>query len=277
MPELPEVETVRLDLETHLVGRSVRAVRVTGRRTIRRQEIAAFEDELSGRTVTAARRRGKYLLCDLDDGAVLVIHLRMSGQLRLVAYDTAVESHSHVRISLDSGDELRFVDPRTFGELFVTDELDARRVPLALARLGRDPIVDGVAVEDLAPLVARRRTALKAFLLDQSAICGIGNIYADEICFAARLSPLKRTETISRAQLTRLVAAIDSVLLAAVNARGSSLRDLRYRDLTGGLGTFQRQHATYDRAGLPCPRCGRPIKRSSVVGRSTYFCSWCQR
>ena len=202
---------MRLGLEEHLVGRSVRDVVVTGRRTIRRQEISEFEHELCGTTLTAARRRGKYLLLDLDGKDVLVIHLRMSGQLRLAPPGAAVEAHSHVRISLDSGDELRFVDPRTFGECFVTDALDARRVPLVLAGLGRDPLVDGVAPRDLVALLERRRCALKAFLLDQSAICGIGNIYADEICFSARLSPLKRTETVSFAHATRLATAIDEV------------------------------------------------------------------
>jgi formamidopyrimidine-DNA glycosylase len=277
VPELPEVETVRRGLDVVAVGQRVLSVDVTGRRTIRRQSIPEFESRLAGRRIEAARRRGKYLLVDLDDGGVLVVHLRMSGQLRVAEHDEPREPHTHVRLGLSGGQELRFVDPRTFGELFVTDDLDDRGVPLLLSGLGTDPITDGLDPSALGELVRGRRVALKAFLLDQRAVCGIGNIYADEICFAARLSPLRRTETLKRADVARLAGATRDVLERAIAGRGSSLRDQRYRDLTGGLGSYQASHATYDRAGLPCPTCGRAIVRSKVIGRSTYFCPRCQR
>ena len=277
MPELPEVETVRRGLDAVVIGQRVDRVEVTGRRTIRRQSIADFAADLTGRTLIAARRRGKYLLVDLDDDAVLVIHLRMSGQLLVVDAAEATLPHTHVRLGLSNGRELRFVDPRTFGELFVTADLDERRVPVVLSALGRDPIVDDFEPAALSALLAGRKTALKAFLLDQHQVCGIGNIYADEICFAAKLSPLRRTETLKKADVARLAGAVQTVLRAAIAASGSSLRDARYRDLMGGLGNYQDSHATYDRAGLPCLVCGRPIVRSKIVGRSTYFCPRCQR
>jgi formamidopyrimidine-DNA glycosylase len=277
VPELPEVETVRRGLDSVAIGQRVDHVEVTGRRTIRRQTIAEFEADLTGRTLLAARRRGKYLLVDLDDGAVLVIHLRMSGQLLVVDSSEETVVHTHVRFGLSNGRELRFVDPRTFGELFVTDDLDERRVPTVLSALGTDPIVDGFEPAVLHALLHGRKTALKAFLLDQHQVCGIGNIYADEICFAAKLSPLRRTETLKKADVVRLAGAVGTVLRAAIDASGSSLKDARYRDLMGGLGNYQESHATYDRAGLPCLTCGRQIVRSKVAGRSTYFCPRCQK
>jgi len=276
VPELPEVETVRLGLRAAVLGRTLTSVEVSGRRSVRRQPPAELVGELSGRTLLGARRRGKYLLVDLDDAAVLVVHLRMSGQLLLVGASEPLAKHTHVRIHLDDGRELRFVDPRTFGELFVTDELDERRVPLVLGTLGVDPLGDGVAPEVLGALLARRKTALKSFLLDQSAICGIGNIYADEICFAARLSPLRRTETLRRAEIARLAPTIEELLGAAVLAGGSSLVDARYKSLSGSLGTFQNQHAVYGRFGQPCRRCRGRIARAKVGGRSTHYCDSCQ-
>lgn len=277
MPELPEVETVRRGLETFGVGHQVTGVDVTGKRTIRRQSIEEFKGDLIGSTLLVARRRGKYLLVDLDTDAVLVIHLRMSGQVRIEAPGAEVVPHTHVRLSLSNETELRFVDPRTFGELFVASELDERGVPAVLGALGRDPLVDEIAVNALFGRLRIRHVALKGFLLDQTEICGIGNIYADEICFAAGLSPLRRTDTLKRSEVERLVSSMHAVLDAAILAKGSTLKDARYRDVTGGLGSYQEHHATYDREGLPCPSCGRPIRRGKVIGRSTYFCPKCQR
>jgi formamidopyrimidine-DNA glycosylase len=200
----------------------------------------------------------------------------MSGQVRIVSPSEPLAAHTHVRLRLGDGNELRFVDPRTFGELFVSDDLDERRVPKVLSALGLDPLVDEITASALFGRLRRRHVSLKSFLLDQSEICGIGNIYADEICFDAKLSPLRRTDTLRRVDVERLVASMHSVLDAAVLAKGSSLKDARYRDVSGGLGSYQDQHATYDREGLPCPSCGRPIRRGKVIGRSTYFCPKCQ-
>jgi formamidopyrimidine-DNA glycosylase len=277
LPELPEVETLRRGVEMAVLGRTVDSVVVTGERSVRRQERAEFAGRLEHRTLSRARRRGKYLLVDLDDGSVLVVHLRMSGQLLNVAAGAPLAPHTHAVIALDDASELRFVDPRTFGELFVSAALDDRCVPVELKNIGTDPLVEGVAAPLLAQRLKRRRTPLKAFLLDQREIAGIGNIYGDEICFAAKLRPDRRTDTLSRADVRRLVGAIDSVLAAAVEAGGSTLRDERYRDLFGAAGEFQVRHAVYDRAGEACQRCRGTVARQAISGRSSYFCGRCQR
>ena len=277
MPELPEVETVRRGLESEVVGRVVERVEVTGRRTVRRHSPDELVAALLGRRVVGATRFGKYLVTPLDDGAALVAHLRMSGQLLLVAGPAvALARHTHVVLGLDDGRELRFVDPRTFGELFVSGHLDATGRPAELATLGIDPLLEGLRASTLAGLLARRRTSLKAFLLDQRAIAGIGNLYADEICFRARLRPDHATGDLGPGEVRRLARAVRDVLVEAVECGGSSLRDERYRDLSGDLGRYQHHHAVYDRAGQPCPRCRGTISRARLAGRSAHFCDRCQ-
>jgi formamidopyrimidine-DNA glycosylase len=239
-----------------------------------------LEGALVGRRLEGAGRRGKYLLVDLDDGAVLVVHLRMSGQLRFVAAPATavpVERHTHVRVGFTDDSELRFVDQRTFGELFVAAELDAARVPVALAGLGPDPLVHGIDPERLALAAAGRRTSVKAFLLDQRVLAGVGNLYADEALFRARIRPDRPVGSLGPRRLGRLVGALASVLGEAVTARGSTLRDARYVDLMGEPGTFQAAHAVYGREGEPCLRCGRPIRRIQLAGRSSHLCPACQR
>jgi len=278
VPELPEVETVRAGLGRAVIGKAVTEVAVLGRRTVRRQSPEEFTGALRGRALVGAGRRGKYLLVALDDGAVLVGHLRMSGQLRYFAPPLPEhERHTHAVIGFEDESELRFIDPRTFGELFVTRDLDKRGVPSVLSGIGVDPLVDGVGARVLETLLAGRRRPLKAFLLDQSGICGIGSVYADEICFAARLSPERRTDTLTRRDIGRLAAAIAAVLGDAVEHGGSSLADERYRGLLGDLGSYQSLHAVYGRTGSPCLRCRRPVVRSSVGGRSAHFCPHCQK
>ncbi len=268
---------MRRGLESAVVGKAVARVEVTGRRTIRRQSIEEFAASLVTRRVLAATRFGKYLVLPLDDDAGLVVHLRMSGQLLHVTGRGAARApHTHVVLALDDGSELRFVDPRTFGELFVSARLAASGRPVELAGLGVDPLVDGIGPARLASLLGSRRTSLKAFLLDQHAVAGIGNLYADEIAFRARIRPDRATQSLSPPDSRRLARAIDEVLGDAVAAGGSSLRDARYRDLAGGLGAYQHQHAVYDRAGQPCIRCRGTVVRLRVAGRSAHFCDRCQ-
>ena len=278
MPELPEVETVRRGIEDTVIGRRISEVKVLGRRTVRRQSPAELTDRLLGRRFVAARRRGKFLLLSLDDGAVLVVHLRMTGQL--LFFDTKdkppLAAHTHLTVALDDGSELRFVDPRTFGEWFVTSGLDDRGVPLELEHLGRDPLLEGLPSAYLASRFAARRARLKALLTDQSVIAGIGSIYADEICFRAKLRPDRLGGSLTPAELASLARAARSVLGEAVKSRGSSLRDKRYRDVAGELGSYQGRHAVYDRAGEPCPRCGRAVVRLKIGARSAYCCEGCQ-
>jgi len=279
VPELPEVETVRRDLVRHVLGRCVVTVEVTGRRSVRRQDPVEFAGALRGRTIESVSRRGKYLFATLDDAALLVVHLRMSGQLLLVpsGASTPREPHTHVVLGLDDVSELRFVDPRTFGELFVTSDLGPDGRPAALGALGVDPLVDPIDGRVVRELLAGRRTTLKALLLDQRAIAGIGNLYADEICFRAQLRPDRRTDSIGISAATRLWRAVVEVLDDAVAARGSTLRDARYRDLHGGHGHYQRSHAVYGRAGEACTVCGTPIERARIAGRSAHYCPRCQR
>lgn len=282
MPELPEVETVRRGLAEHLVGRRFAQVRVSGRRTVRRQSSADLTERLRGRRVDSARRKGKFLALVLDDGQVLVIHLRMTGQLLLVAREAGIDPpptnpHTHVVAELDDGSELHFVDPRTFGEWYVTGEVGPDGLPADFARFGPDPLVDGLSARILSQRLAGHRVALKAALTDQRVISGVGSIYADEICFAARVRPDRRTDTLSGEEIARLSRATLRLLKKAVELRGSSLRDERYRDLMGSLGSYQLHHRVYDRQGEPCTVCGTPITRVRFGARVAYCCASCQR
>jgi formamidopyrimidine-DNA glycosylase len=272
MPELPEVETVRADLESETVGRRIVRVDALGARTFRRYDVADLVARTTGRVVVGVDRRGKYLLVRLDSSDVVVIHLRMSGQLLVAEVGAPRKPHTHAVFSFGEGAELRFVDPRTFGEVFVT----SAAVP-ELGGLGIEPLDPLFDHASLARRVTGRRVGIKALLLDQRVIAGIGNMYADEILWRARIRYDRRGDRLSRPALRRLHDSIVTTLLDAIAHRGSSLADEQYRDLYGAVGAYQSLHNVYDRAGLPCPRCGRPIRRVRAVGRGTYFCPTCQR
>ena len=275
MPELAEVETIRRDVDRLYVGRRIASVWDSGGRSVRRHPIAGeFAGRVAGRKVIAAARRGKYLLMPLDDGHALVAHMGMSGQLLTTSSDAPLAKHTHVRLSFDDGPDLRFVDPRTFGQMWVST-FDGDSVP-ELAHLGFDPLDDPAAARRVAELVHGRPTRLKPLLMDQSRIVGIGNMYADEILFSARLRPDRPAASLSAAEAKQLHRSMVSVLTAAIKYRGSSLADEQYRDLFGRVGEYQKRHQVYDRAGLPCSRCGSPIERVRGGGRSSFFCAECQ-
>ncbi|MFZ9867353.1 MAG: bifunctional DNA-formamidopyrimidine glycosylase/DNA-(apurinic or apyrimidinic site) lyase [Ilumatobacteraceae bacterium] len=282
MPELPEVETVRRGIERRAVGRVIERVEVFRERTVRRQGREAIIDGLTGTRLVAARRRGKYLLCDLDSGGVLMMHLRMSGRVLVVDAGTARPPHTHVvmHLSPDANGmrhEMWFVDPRTFGEVVVFDRDDEASVAPELARLGPDPIVDGLDEATLAAILRGRRGNLKALLLDQHRIAGIGNIYADEILHRARLRHDRLPSRLDAPTRKRLVAAIHFVLRDAVEKGGSTLDDTQYVGIDGEPGWFQTEHRVYDRAGQRCLTCrSANIVRRVVAGRSTCFCPRCQ-
>jgi formamidopyrimidine-DNA glycosylase len=283
VPELPEVETVRRGLEQRVVGRRILDVEVGRDRTVRRTSREALIAGLWGTRVVGAGRRGKYLVLPLDSGDAVMVHLRMSGQLLVAPAGSPRPAHTHVMARLSSGggrseEELRFVDPRTFGEVVVFDpDLVEAEVP-ELVRLGVDPVADGLDRAMLRRLVLGRRRQLKALLLDQRVIAGIGNIYADEILHAARLHPERISATLTGREVTRLHESLHRVLQAAIDAGGSSLRDAQYVDLMGDTGGYQQFHQVVDRAGAPCRRCGRGrIERRVVAGRATYLCPRCQR
>jgi formamidopyrimidine-DNA glycosylase len=277
MPELPEVETVRRDLET-LCTRTITRVEYGRLRTLRRYaDPVEFVHQLDSARIDRIDRHGKYLLVRLDPAPTasdtLVIHLRMSGQLLLHERgDDPVVAHTHVRLGFDDGRELRFVDPRTFGEMFVT----ARETP-ELARLGPDA---WLALDDAALLRRRagnRRAAVKAVLLDQSVVAGIGSIYADEICHRAGIRPSRPMDRVRPGEYPKLFAAVREVLGEAIAARGSTLGDGQYVGLDGESGSFAASHRVHARADRPCPACGTAIRTGTVAQRSAYWCPTCQR
>lgn len=258
-------------------------------RVVRRTSRAALVTGLTGAVILRAERRGKYLLCPLDSGDELMVHLRMSGQLLVGAPGADRPPHTHVVLHLSGSGpghddaapidrELWFVDPRTFGEMVVFDP-DHVAVELPeLARLGVDPIADGLTRRQLRGILRARKRQLKPVLLDQHLIAGIGNIYADEILHRARLHPLRPSDSLSPAAEARLHDAIHEVLRDAIDAGGSTLRDAQYVDLMGDGGAYQDQHRVYGRAGERCSTCGKGwIERLVVAQRSSHVCTWCQR
>lgn len=274
MPELAEVETIRRDVEGVYTGRRITRAEVHGLRSVRRHsDPDEFITRVSDRRLAGTGRRGKYLILHLDDGAAVVAHMGMSGQLLHAAPEQVRLKHTHVLLHFEEGPDLRFVDPRTFGQMWVTIPVGGA-IP-ELDHLGFDPIEDPDAQARLQDLV-RRPTRLKPLLMDQARIVGIGNMYADEILFAAGLRPERPAATLSAPETERLYRSVVSVLNDAIRYRGSSLADEQYRDLFGRLGGFQEHHRVYAREGKPCARCGTAIVRAPFGGRSSFFCPGCQ-
>ncbi len=275
MPELPEVETVRAGLQAHVVGRTIEKAQVLHPRAIRRHLAGAadFEAVLRGRTITGARRRGKYLWLPMD-GDALLAHLGMSGQLLVGAPDRPVSSHVRVRFTFtDAGPDLRFSDQRTFGHLVCS--VGGAELPGLIAHIAPDPLE---AAFDDAAFLARlrlRRTGVKRALLDQSLISGVGNIYADEALWRARLHWARATDTLTRAEAARVLDEVRAVLLDALKSGGTSF-DRLYVDVNGESGYFSRSLCVYGREGEPCPRCGTPVRRDPFMNRSAYSCPRCQ-
>lgn len=292
MPELPEVETVRRGLAPVLEGATIE--RVERRRPdLRFPFPRGFVRRLTGRRVTALRRRAKYLLAELDDGTVLLMHLGMSGSFRIggsgpVAHEAVYHkrgkeaAHDHVVLHLKGGPRIVYNDPRRFGFMLLIGPDEVETHPL-LAGLGLEPTGNALSAEALAPLFARRAAPLKAVLGDQRVVAGLGNIYVSEALWRAGLSPRRAAGSLVRAdgrpteRLARLVEAVRAVIADAVEAGGSSLRD--YVRADGELGLFQHLFAVYDREGEPCPRpgCTGRIRRIVQAGRSTFYCPVCQR
>ncbi|KRO47883.1 MAG: hypothetical protein ABR75_05755, partial [Acidimicrobiia bacterium BACL6 MAG-120924-bin43] len=260
MPELPEVETVRRGIERMAVGRRIAQVEVGRERTVRRTSREALIDGLSGTTITHAGRRGKYLLCSLDSGEQMMIHLRMSGRVLIAESGAQRLPHTHVVLHLEALGtqppcELWFVDPRTFGEVVVFDpDRLAEQMP-ELLRLGIDPLIDEFTPEVLRQRFNGKRGNLKGTLLNQSVIAGIGNIYADEIMHRARLRWSRVPERLSMPIIGRLHEAIVQILGDAVAAGGSTLDDSQYVDVMGDTGSYQNKHRVYGRAGKMCLTC----------------------
>jgi formamidopyrimidine-DNA glycosylase len=279
MPELPEVETVRRGLIPRMVGHRITKLQQR-RRDLRVPLPPRFAQRVEGRTVLAIDRRAKYLLIRLDDGQTLIVHLGMSGRMTLHDARSAAEyplgRHDHVVIDLDDGWQVRFNDARRFGlMLLVPDETVGQHK--LFKSLGPEPLETSFDGAALAARLKGKRTSIKAALLDQRTLVGIGNIYACEALFLAGLSPRRKSETVQKERADRLVAALKQVLLRSIDDGGSTLRD--HVQPGGELGYFQTRFNVYDRAGARCPTpgCGRPIKRLVQGGRSTFYCAHCQR
>lgn len=293
MPELPEVEVVRRGLAEHVVGRTVELVEVLHPRAVRRHLPGAsdFAGRLAGRTIERARRRGKYLWLELADhssseaspaeaalGDAIIAHLGMSGQMLVQPVGTQDETHLRIRVRFaDDGPELRFVDQRTFGGLAMSELVDVggEKVPEPIAHIARDPMEDGFDPDAVIALLRRKHTEIKRALLDQTLISGVGNIYADESLWRAKLHWARPTDKLTRAQAAAVLGAAREVMGEALLAGGTSF-DALYVNVNGQSGYFSRSLAVYGQEGQPCPQCGTPVRREPFMNRSSYSCPRCQ-
>jgi formamidopyrimidine-DNA glycosylase len=276
VPELPEVELTRRHLDDAMSGRRLARVSTTHPRTARHNVGGPreVEERLEGRTVLGVGRKGKFIAAPLDDGQTLVAHLGMSGRFSIGDPSDEEPAHTHFRAILDDGVEVRFIDPRTFGFIAVVspDEMTGS----GLSRVGPDAWETAPTADDLARALARRTAPVKALLLDQVIVSGLGNIYADEALHLAGIHPMRPGGELTEADLERLLAAIQVVLGEALDNGGTSLDDLAYLLPDGRAGENLDRLRVYGRAGLPCPECGAPVERVVIRGRSSHFCPVCQ-
>src|SRR5437867_977154 len=271
---------MRRDLEKDVVGRRIKQVEVrpskNAMRVIRRHgKRKEFSSRLEGRKITKAERKGKYILLNLDSGDVLVVHFGMSGQFVRANKRVALPPHTHVVITFQQGGDLRFVDPRTFGELFVAAGDELGRVK-ELQHLAIDPLDQVFTWQTFQYLLAERASKMKQLMMDQKFISGLGNIYSDEVLFAAGLRYDRVSDSLSSQEVRRLYRALQETLQDAIKARGTTLGDEAYLDLFGKPGEYQAELKAYGRAGLPCRRCRTPIETVRISQRTAYFCPQCQ-
>lgn len=274
VPELPEVEVVRRGLDEHVTGTTITRVEVLHDRPVRRHLGGPrdFETMLTGRTVVAARRRGKFLWLPLDSGQAVIAHLGMSGQMLIQQPDSPAERHLRIRLDLSNGSQLRFVDQRMFGGVWLADG----DPPLEIAHIARDPLDDAFDDDAFVRRVRRSRSGIKRLMLDQTVVSGVGNIYADEALWRARLHGERPGVRMTGVQLRELLAAVREVMTSAL-AQGGTSFDSLYVNVNGQSGYFERSLEAYGREGQPCSRCGTPVLRVAFANRSSYFCPVCQR
>ncbi|MBA3363800.1 MAG: bifunctional DNA-formamidopyrimidine glycosylase/DNA-(apurinic or apyrimidinic site) lyase [Actinomycetota bacterium] len=278
--ELPEVEVMRRDLEKDVVGRRIKAAEVkssrNAMRVIRRHgKRKDFTSRLEGRKLTKVERRGKYVLLHLDSGDALVTHFGMSGQFQRGNGRVVIEPHTHVVLTFQQGGDLRFIDPRTFGEMFVTSADELGKVK-ELQHIAIDPLDQVFTWPTFQYLLAQRGAKMKQLLMDQKFISGLGNIYSDEVLFAAGIRYDRLSDTLSSQEVRRLYRAIQETVQDAIKMRGTTLDDEAYVDLFGKPGEYQGELKVYGREGEPCRRCRTPIRTVKVSQRSSYFCPQCQ-
>jgi formamidopyrimidine-DNA glycosylase len=271
VPELPEVETIRLDLQPRVVGRTFNHIRILpgAERIVQRPSPAEFCRALPGRHIENISRRGKYLLFHLSDGRCLIVHLRMTGAILHRAKDAPEDPYLQICFSMDDNSELRYTDLRKLGSMWLVEEREA-----IVGKLGPDAL-EGLTWQTLRSLTDGRSACIKAVLMDQQALAGLGNIYSEEALFRVGIDPRRSAKSLTSDDLRRLSKAIREVLLEAMGHRGSSFHD--YVDAEGREGQHQWHVKVYRRTGEPCYNCGTPIERIKVSGRSTHFCPRCQR
>jgi formamidopyrimidine-DNA glycosylase len=274
MPELPEVETIRVDLEPYLVGRRLERVEINDRRLVRPFEPIAVAAELEGERISAVERRGKYLIVRFESGRALLIHLRMTGSLRRTARGALAEDpHRRAVVRLDDGSDVAYRDVRRFGTwlLLESEEVD----PYLATKVGGEPLERGFTTRKLAARLQGRRAPTKAALLDQRTVAGLGNIYADEALWRAGVHPLQPAGALTEDEIARVTRGVKEALRAGISRQGASLRD--YSTPDGGRGRMQDRFRVYGREGEPCLRCGTPIEKIRAAGRGTWYCPSCQR
>lgn len=272
MPELPEVETTRRGIAPHVTGSVITEVMV--RRGDLRQPVSDTLNQVEGRTVLRVSRRSKYLLLEIDDGSSVLIHLGMSGSLRVIGPDDAWKKHDHVGITLANGRQLRFHDPRRFGLVLHLSGADPMTHPL-LKDLGPEPLEDAFTVAHLKAVCATRNAAIKLVIMDAKNVVGVGNIYASEALFRAGIRPATAARSVSKPRLGKLVAAIREVLADSIREGGTTLRDFLKSD--GEPGYFKQRLFVYGRKDEPCRVCGTPIRQAVLGQRATYWCPACQK
>jgi formamidopyrimidine-DNA glycosylase len=276
VPELPEVETIRHDLEREVSGKRIKTVTVTGSRSVRRHaDVAALTTRLEGAKIDAVQRKGKYLLISVGDDW-LVVHLGMSGQLRKCAPKDPVAPHTHVTMAFTQGGQLRYIDPRTFGEIFVVAKEELASKAPEVTELGFDPVLDVMSWNAFGGMLVARKVKLKTLLMDQKFIAGLGNIYSDEVLWAAGLRYDRSSDSLTTQEVRRLYRALLETMGEAIKLRGSTLADAQYVDLFGKPGSYQNEHKVYAREGQACSRCRATIVRQKWSGRSTFLCEACQ-
>jgi len=272
MPELPEVETIRRTLAEHVTDLKIEEIKLIWSSAVCGWQDQSFKALVTGRRIQTIDRRGKYLLIRLDEDLTLIAHMRMTGRLNYYRETQEPEKHTHVVFRLEQG-EVHFSDVRKFGRI------QAIPTPLcisgsSLSKLGPEPLEIEFTPEVLKERFGKKKLSVKAALLDQHVLAGLGNIYVDESLFQAGISPVRGVDTLTKAEISKLHRAIQNVLQAGIDAQGTSFRD--YRDANGEKGSFERELHVYGRGGEPCKICGQTLERIRLAGRTTVYCSRCQ-
>lgn len=272
MPELPEVETIRLTILPKLKGRKIVSGEILHEKMLLEISPEVFFERVSGQFITGLERRGKYLLLELENNLIIGLHLRMTGQLSVEQSNSLLGKAIYFRLYLDNGTELRFRDQRKFGKVFLYER---GRPPLALVNIGPEPLSPEFSVSVLKKRLGHRSLAIKKALLNQEIIAGIGNIYADEALFAAGIHPARSVNSLTDAEMNALYHAVQKVLSEGIESRGTTFRD--YRDGEGRAGSYQNKLQVYGQKGKMCSQCGGLIVKMNFGGRGTHFCPMCQK